>query len=313
MKTIRLEIPAFFLFMFISISTLAQNYEKVWFNKSDSTYGYYIVLKPADAAFRGAIVLLDGYGGNATSMLHETHIPQKALSNSLIVVCIPSGPRLFLDKEYASTINRILTEVSAHYKIDRNKFAIGGFSIGGTIALRYTELSYQYPHKFYIEPKALFTIDSPVDLLRLHESSQKELKSVGRSWWGAEARMIIDSLDRNIGKLPLGLQSYKEKSPFFVTDSLPGNERWIVNVPYRTYHDVDIEWQLINRKRSIYELNMLNASELINRLLNLGSTHAEFIASKVHGRRANGQMNPHSWNIVDEADLILWINKALIF
>jgi hypothetical protein len=299
--------------LFVCTTLFAQSYDKVWFDKSDSAYGYYVVIKPFGPRVQGAVVLLDGYGGNATSMLPETKIPNVALINDMATVCIPSGPHIFLDDAHALIIKNILTEVSRNYGINKNRFAIGGFSAGGVIALRYAELCHQHPEEFDIRPAAIFTGDSPIDLLGLYQSSKRELGKNFKGWWLGEARMIIDSLDKACGSLPAGIDNYRKLSPFMASDSLPGNEKWIVSVPYRTYHDVDVEWQLKNRHRSIYEMNMLNASELVNRLQEEGSTQAEFVASKIPGRRSNGQMHPHSWNIIDETDLISWIKEKLNF
>ena len=76
---------------------------------------------------------------------------------------------------------------------------------------------------------------------------------------------------------------------------------------------MDVNWYIQNRRRSIYQTNMLNASELINRLVIMGDKNAEFVASKTTGRRSDGQRHPNSWNIVDEIDLIQWIREKLNF
>ena len=58
---------------------------------------------------------------------------------------------------------------------------------------------------------------------------------------------------------------------------------------------------------------MLNGSELVNRLVIMGNNQAEFVSSKIEGRRNNGMRHPHSWNIVDEAELVRWIKEKLNF
>ena len=296
---------------FFSNPVSAQNYEKVWFNKTDSVLGYYTVIRPVGPRIQGAIVLFDGYGGDAVTLLTETKIHNVASANDLMTICIPVGNHLFLDDEHMRIIMRILNEVAKKYDIRKDRFAMGGFSAGGIIALRYTELCYEHPEEFEIQPKALFSADSPVDLPGLYESSKKELANKSNGWWLGEARMIIDSLNKHLGGGPDRLPDFSKVTPFDQRDTLPGNERWLVKVPYRTYHDVDVEWQIKNRQRSIYEMNMLNASELIRRLQQEGNDQAEFVASKIPGRRSNGQMHPHSWNIIDEIDLVDWVSTKL--
>ena len=246
-------------------------------------------------------------------MLPDTKIQNVGLVNDILTVCIPSGNHLFLNDKNAAIIRKILNEVASNFDINKKRFAIGGFSSGGSIALRYAELSYEHPSEFEIQPAAIFAGDSPVDLLGLYESSKTETAGKKQGWWVSESKMIIDSLDKNLGPPPGGLNNYRKVSPFMSHDSFPGNEKWIVSVPFRTYHDVDPVWQLKYRGRSIYNLNMLNASELVRRLQDQGNTQAEFVVSAVKGRRSNGQMHPHSWNIIDETDLIYWIREKLNF
>ncbi|HTI07518.1 MAG TPA: hypothetical protein VL832_03145 [Puia sp.] len=311
----RLSCQCLLTFFFLSLipATYAQNFEKVWFDKTDSVFGYYTVIKPTGPRIQGAVVLFDGYGGDASTFFAETKIPNVASANELLTVCIPTGLRMFLDDAHMVMIRKILDEVSKTYGIHKDKFAMGGFSAGGTIALRYVELCYQHPKEFDIHPKALFTADAPVDLLGLYQSSKKLLSRHTQGWWLGEAKMIIDSLDAQIGPPTPDLAKYRQVSPFLASDTTPGNEQALVHVAYRTYHDVDVEWALKYRQQSIYDRNMLNASELVNRLLLLGNTQAEFVSSPIHGRRSNGQMHPHSWNIIDEIDLISWIREKLDF
>jgi hypothetical protein len=45
----------------------------------------------------------------------------------------------------------------------------------------------------------------------------------------------------------------------------------------------------------------------------MGNNEAEFMISKVQGKRNNGTRHPHSWNIVDETELVQWIKEKLHF
>ncbi len=58
---------------------------------------------------------------------------------------------------------------------------------------------------------------------------------------------------------------------------------------------------------------MLDASELVSRLVLMGNKHAEFVSSKTPGRRSNGLRHPHSWSIVDEVDCVQWMKEQLNF
>ena len=84
-----------------------------------------------------------------------------------------------------------------------------------------------------------------------------------------------------------------------------------MNIPVRVYHDMDVAWQLKNRRRGLMDNNAFCSSELINRLLLMGNERAEFIQSEWPGFRSNGMRHTHSWSIVDEVELIQWMKGIL--
>jgi hypothetical protein len=186
-------------------------------------------------------------------------------------------------------------------------------SSGGTIALRYAELSNQQPGNYPIQPKAVFNVDGPVDLVGLYKSSQRDIKKNNGGWWLYECQMIIERLKKELGDPSADLSKYRAVSPLMREDKDSVNEMSLANIAVRTYHDVDAGWFINNRKRSLYETNLLDGSEFINRLFASGNTRAEFIGSKIPGQRSNGQRHPHSWNIVEEIELVQWIKKQLHF
>jgi len=294
-------------------AAFCQQTEKIWFNKADSVYGYYVVIPPASSPrIQAALVLLDGYSGNADGFFPETKIQNVAYANEILTVCIPTGPRLYADSSMLELLNHTLSAVAAKYHLRKDQFAIGGMSSGGTIALRYAELCHEKPAEFAVLPKAVFDVDSPTDLVALYLSASRELKKDFKGWWLGESQMIIDRFNKELGPMPV-TKKYSEVSPFLGDIEGAGNEQWLKETAVRSYHDVDVNWFIQNRRRSLYETNMLSASEFINQLVLEGNGQAEFVSSKIEGRRANGQRHPHSWNIVDEIDLIQWIKEKLHF
>jgi hypothetical protein len=297
----------------LASSSKSQQAEKVWFDNNDSVYGYYDVIKPSTPRIQGVLVLLDGYAGNADGFLSETKIHNVAYVNEILTVCIPTGKRLFADTSMIALMNRILTEVVNNYHVKKTQFAIGGMSSGGTIALRYAELCKENPADYPVLPSAVFDVDAPLDLLGLYQSSARDLQKNYPGWWLSENRMIIKSFNKDLGDPEKDTHKYRSASPFYAKSKEPGNEKYLKDVSYRSYHDVDVNWYIQNRRRSLNETNILNASELVNRLALMGNNQAEFVSSKIEGRRSNGQRNPHSWNIVDEIDLVQWLKDRLHF
>jgi hypothetical protein len=302
-----------YLMLITAISLSAQYIDKIWTDKKDSIYGFYTVTAPASNRVQGALILLDGFGGNADNFFSETKIHNTAWVNDILVIGIPTGARLYADKEIIQYLNRVLTEIAIKYKLRKEQFAIGGMSSGGTIAIRYAELCHEKPNDFPVSPSVVFDVDSPIDLIGLYHSAERDLKKAYPGWWLGESQMIINQFKNDLGDINGDLKKYHEASPFSKDLNAAGNESSLKDVAVRTYHDVDINWQIQNRRRSLYETNMLDASEFINRLVLQGNTRAEFVTSKIQGRRSNGQRHPHSWNIVDEIDLIQWIKEQLHF
>ena len=89
------------LLLFISVlvivdSILGQVIEKKWIESTDSIYGYYSVIKPRSLRIQAALILLDGYSGNAADFLSETKIHNVAYANDIINVDLDGIKRTYL-------------------------------------------------------------------------------------------------------------------------------------------------------------------------------------------------------------------------
>ena len=104
--------------------------------------------------------------------------------------------------------------------------------------------------------------------------------------------------------------NYVSHSPFTRELKQQGNEKYLMNIPVRLYHDVDLVWQLKNRRRSAFDNNVASASELIARLMLAGHEKAELMIAKQPGYRSNGMRHTHSWSIVDEVEFIQWMKQV---
>lgn len=62
------------------------------------------------------------------------------------------------------------------------------------------------------------------------------------------------------------------------------------------------------RNRSMYDLNTLDASMLINALRLMGNKNAKLVLTNNKGyRKLTGRKNPHSWSIADAEETISWL------
>ena len=303
----------FSLIMLLVISipyTVAQNIERVSFDSKDSTDGYYLAIAPQSKEIKGVIVLLTSFLP-PDNLLTETKLHSVAYTNELLLVVASMKQKLYADDFAINRINYLLNHIQQKYAADTSRFVLAGYDEAGNIALRYTELTYQYPAGYPIHPKAVFGIDSPVDLFGLWHWSERQIKK--NYWPGAvgDAKFYLDAMTKENGTPYNNIDKYKKLTPFYKDGDSMGNEQYLKNVAVRLYYDADIEWQLNNRRNSLYDTKIPDGSELVNRLLLMGNTKAEFVASKKEGMRNNGIRHPGTIAIVDEVDCIQWIKRSL--
>jgi len=294
-----------------AIIATAQNYERITLDNNDPERGYYLAIPPKDE-IKGVLVLFPGYAESAEMVLPETKLHNTAFNNNLLTLVIPIGAKIYADEPTLSAINRALTDSIKRFRLDKNKMVVGGFSAGGTIALRYVEKCVERPIDFPIMPKAVFAIDSPVDIINLWEYFDRERAKNFSEAGVNEANFVQPIMEKELGGTPItNLKRYIEQTPFYAKSVDLGNERFLKQLPVRVYHDMDVVWQLENRRRSLYDNNALCSSEMISRLMLMGNTKAEFIQSDRKGYRSNGMRHTHAWSIVDLVECIQWIKKVL--
>lgn len=292
------------------VLTNGQGFEKVVFDENTDD-GYLLAMAPQSQQVMGVLVLLPGFGQAVESVFPESKIHNTAYSNGILTVVIAGGRKLYADGEVVDRLDQAFLKVMELYEIDESDFVIGGFSAGGTIALRYAELCRQYPTAHAVRPAGVFSIDAPVDLFAIWEYFQREIKKNYSEAGVGEAEYVTEIMLREIGD-PVGNKSnYDRLTPFDLSLDRPGNEIFLSEIPVRVYHDLDVVWQLKNRRRSLMDTNAFPSSEMINRLLLLGNERAEFVPAARPGYRSSGQRHTHSWSIVDEVELIQWVKAIL--
>ena len=286
-----------------------QNFEKIAFNDKDSE-DYYIQLKPSTEKINGVLILLPGYGEKAESIFPSSNLFNTAYANGILTIAIAGGEKIYADEKVIDKLNRGLSDfVRKNQNVPKDKFVIGGFSAGGTISLRYAEYCIENPTKTPVILKGVFAVDSPIDLGDIWDYFQREIKKNYSEAGVFEAKMISEKMSKEIGTPETNPKRYNELTPFNHRLTEQGNEKHLKSIAVRVYEDIDVEWQLKQRRRSLFDSNALSASELINRLMLMGNERAEFIISKQPGMRSNGMRHPHSWSIVDEVECIQWTLK----
>jgi hypothetical protein len=310
-----MNIRVFIIFMafviFLPAVANCQYIEKITFDSKDSTDGFYLAARPRSGNIKGTLVLLSSFYA-LDGIISETklHNVAYAYGNDMLTIFASMNQKVYADTTTVDRINSILKNVMSTFPADTSKFAIAGFDYAGIIALRYTELTYEHPEKFLIHPKAVFAIQSPVDLFDLWHQCERQIKKNYNPESVGDAKYILAAMTKENGTIYNNHEAYSKLSAFDRQQDKAGNEKYLKNVAVRLYYDTDIDWQLKNKRNSFYDTDIPCGSELINRLLLSGNSNAEFISAK-QGSRSNDIKNPTSLSIVDEAECIKWLKKNL--
>ncbi len=257
------------------------------------------------------MVLLPGFGQHAESIFPETKLHNVGYLNNILTIGFAEGTKLYADQHTQEKLTNVIQDVIDRYGVKKDKFVLGGFSAGGTVALRYVELCKQYPNKFPIDPKGVFVVDSPIDIFKIWEWFEDSIKNKYSEVAVQEAEWATNQIKKDHGIPRENIDFYKKINPFSMNKKYGENEKWLKDVAVRAYHDVDIEWRLIKRNQPVSNQNYLVTAEMINRLLLMGNNRAQFMQTYQTGYRSNGTRHPHSWSVVEEVECIQWIKKII--
>jgi pimeloyl-ACP methyl ester carboxylesterase len=299
----------FLLILWVDASLWAQSEEKHVLNEEEEFSGYYLAVEPESDTIEGVLILIAGFGQRPEDVFLETKLEQVAFENNVLTIAFAAGNKLYADSVTRYNLSLVIKDILIRYKTDPTKFVIGGFSAGGMIALRYVELCNEFPDSFPIQPKGVFTVDSPIDIFTIYKQLEQSLADNYSPIAVEEAQRALKYIRDDYGVPEEHIPVYAALTAFSMNKAYGENERFLKNVAVRTYHDVDIAWRIINRNQTVHNSNYEVTAELINRLVLMGNHRAEFMQSFKTGYRSNGQRHPHSWSIVDEVECIEWIKK----
>lgn len=279
--------------------------EKVFLDKSDSTKNCYTIIYPPKLPWTGYLFLMAGFGETAEGVLQQTDLPKK-LAQSGILTIIPTFQdgvlSLGVDSLSQQSFDRILKDVTSKHKLLNLKFYVGGFSIGGSCAIKYAENS-------TVKPTAVFAIDPPLDWERFYNSSKRNIRLSKSNEASQESLYMIDRLEKETGGSPItNLSAYYKLSPYSFSDTTQIAIKKIVTIPLRIYTEPDVNWWLKERGEDFTSMNATECSSMINELNRLGNQKAQLITTQNKGyRKPDNSRHPHSWSIADNDELIIWL------
>lgn len=284
----------------------------LYVNDGKSTELFYYALKPKHKV-KGTLILLPPTAQRLEDVINENKKLCELVYEHGILLLVPSiNFNLYLDNITMNFLNTTFETALKKYQAPRDKIVLGGFSLGGMNAIRYTQLANEGKIKTAIQPIAVYGVDPPLDWARIYYSFQQS-KALNFSEAAVnEATSYLIKLERGFGGSPKEVPDvYVQHSMYSKTEEDGGNAIYLKETPIRIYADVDVNWHLKERHVDLYNINALDQTAMINQLIIAGNEEAEFINALGKGYRANGKRHPHAWSIVEPVELMNWIEKQL--
>ncbi|QBN20553.1 alpha/beta hydrolase [Flavobacterium nackdongense] len=279
--------------------------EQVFLDEKDMTKNCYTILYPTKLPYTGYLFLLPGFGETAAAVLEQTDLPNKLALNGILTI-IPTLQdgvlSLGSDRLSQQTLDKIVKDVRSKHQLIDQKFYVGGFSIGGSCAIKYAENA-------VIKPTAVFAIDPPLDFERFYNSAKRDIRLSKEGEANPENIYMIERLEKETGGNPsTHLAEYYKISAYSFSDTTQTEIKKLSNSPLRIYTEPDINWWLQERGADFTSINASTCSAMINELNRLGNQNATLQITENKGyRKPDNRRHPHSWSIVDNDELIQWL------
>lgn len=298
----------FTLLTFFTLTHLfGQRTETVYLDTNDSTRNCYTIIYPPKLPWTGYIVIIPGFGESAEKVLEQTDLPEITAQNGLLTIIptLQDGVLSFgVDSSSQQSLDRIIQDVRSHHKLMDQRFFIGGFSIGGSCAIKYAQNT-------TLKPDAVFGIDPPLDFERFYNAAKRDLRLPSDKEPNPENVYMIGRIEKEFGGSPeTSLSNFHLISPYSFSDTAQTAVKKFGNIPLRIYSEPDVHWWLKERKADFTSMNVTECSAIVNELNRFGNRKAELILTENKGyRKPNNLRHPHSWSIVNNDELIEWLLK----
>lgn len=272
---------------------------KIALDEQNSKICCYTAVLPASRSIEMYMVLIPGFGETEENVLAATDLPYVAaeVGIAVFIPMLQNGAESYsFSSESQQCLRTLVGDMQSRFDLSQKDYCIGGFSMGGSAAVRYAELSSDN------SPVCVFAIDSPLDYERFRSSTERDVYVYRKGL--ADGDSIYVRLLNDITPLI-------DDSPYFLSDTTHQAIAPLKNIPLRYYIEPAEQWWLDNRQTDAYGLNILDATAFINDLRLIGNDSAELIVTHEKGFRNNGTIyHPHSWTIVDADELVEWIARC---
>ena len=260
----------------------------------------YDLLLPAEQ--KALLILFPCFPCDAADTRAESRIADTAAANGIAVLMLNFNRHILMSEgEKQDVIGTIAGAVKEH-GVDASNTVIGGFSSGGNVSVLLAKAllrSAEPP----VQLKGVFAVDSPLDLVLLYESAQRDLAKTSFPEYKGEARYLLAFLDSTLGSPTDSLPNYERAAPLLNSSASVAP---LKDLPIRFYTEPDTAWWRANRNDGYEELNAYGLKRIHDTLVAAGNARAEYITTEGRGVQ-HGNRHPHAWSIVDERELVKWI------
>lgn len=290
--------PFFILILFscISFGLFAQE------NAQTITTEHYELIIPKQQ--EKLLILFPCFPCDAAHTKAEFEIQNQALGAHTAVLSFNFNRHLWMPEADKVNLKEQLESVIKEYQLNSDQTYVGGFSSGGNVALLMSD--YLIAEQAPLSIQGVFIVDSPIDLLGLHKSSEQ----IAKNTTSQEATFLVRYFEAAFGKGKPNMAMYEAASPYTSKTNHIDNLSNLKGIKIRLYTEPDEAWWLENRNTKQENTNAHYIKLLADDLTKaFGREKVELITTKNKGYRKNGQRHPHSWSIVDKKDLLTWMNK----
>ncbi len=306
------KISLLILTLFFSVISYGQRIETVYLNAKDSTTNMYVAVVPENEQVKSFMVLLDGFGNSPKDILFQTDIPKYASKKGIltIVPLLKTGASYWgSDEASQQSLKEIIDLVVTKYELKGKDFYIGGFAIGGTCVVKYSELSVQ--ENYSTKPKAVFAINPPLDWERYYNAAKRVVRLSNPAQVNPEVFYMINRIEKEMYGTPkTALENYYKHSPYSFSDTTQNAIKNLIKTPIMIITEPEIEWWLKERNYDCSYNNITDHVAMINELQRLGNKNAVLVTTTGKGyRKPNNMRHPNSWSIADPEQIIRWLQS----
>lgn len=249
-------------------------------------------------------------GASPQGVLQQTDLPIYAAKQGILTILplLKTGALYFgIDSASQQSLNNQIKSVVKKYQLQGKDFYIGGFSLGGSCAVKYAELAAK--NNYPVKPKAVFGIDPPLDFEHYYDSAKRIVRlSVNTKVMG-EVPYMIDRIKKEMQGTPkTALENFYNLSPYSFSDTTQTAVKALVKTPIMLITEPDIQWWLSQRGYDYSFMNVTDQAAMINELQRLGNSKAVLITTNNKGyRKPNNVRHPHSLSIAEPIQLVNWL------